>query len=85
MARELEWIRQSARARQAKSQARINAYETMLQANVAEKEREFELTIPPGPRLGTLVVEAKGLAKAYGDNLLFENLTFPCRRAGSWG
>ena len=63
MARELEWIRQSARARQAKSQARINAYETMLQASVAEQEREFELTIPPGPRLGTLVVEAQGLAK----------------------
>jgi len=60
MARELAWIRQSAKARIAKSQARITAYETMLKQNVAEKEREFELLIPPGPRLGTLVVEAQG-------------------------
>jgi len=85
MARELEWIRQSARARQAKSQARINAYEAMLQANVAEKEREFEMTIPPGPRLGTLVVEAKGLAKSYGDNLIFENLEFSLPPGGIVG
>jgi ATP-binding cassette ChvD family protein len=85
MARELEWIRQSARARQAKSQARISAYESMLQANVAEKEREFELMIPPGPRLGTLVVEAKGLAKAYGDNLLFDDLTFSLPPGGIVG
>src|SRR5580658_4046478 len=76
MARELEWIRKSATARRVKSQARISAYENMLKADVAEREREFELIIPPGPRLGTLVVEAEGLAKAYGDNLLFENLTF---------
>ncbi len=85
MARELEWIRQSARARQAKSQARINAYETMLQASVAEQEREFELTIPPGPRLGTLVVEAQGLAKGYGDNLLFDDLTFSLPPGGIVG
>jgi len=58
MARELEWIRSSAKARQAKGQARINAYEAMLQQNVSEKEREFEIVIPPGPRLGRLVVEA---------------------------
>ncbi len=73
MARELAWIRQSAKARVAKSQARINAYEAMLKENVAEKEREFELLIPPGPRLGTLVVEAAGLAKGYSDKVLFEN------------
>ena len=85
MARELEWIRQSARARQAKSQARINAYETMLQASVAEQERDFELTIPPGPRLGTLVVEAQGLAKGYGDNLLFDDLTFSLPPGGIVG
>jgi len=85
MARELEWIRQSARARQAKSQARINAYETMLQENVAEKEREFEIVIPPGPRLGALVVEAKQLAKSYGDNVLFENVDFSLPPGGIVG
>jgi ATP-binding cassette ChvD family protein len=85
MARELEWIRSSAKARQAKGQARINAYEAMLQENVAEKEREFELFIPPGPRLGRLVVEAAGVAKAYGDNLLFENLNFSLPPGGIVG
>ena len=75
MARELEWVRKSAKARQAKSQARVNAYEAMLKArNVTEKEREFEMLIPAGPRLGTLVVDAQGVSKAYGDNILFENL-----------
>jgi ATP-binding cassette ChvD family protein len=85
MARELEWIRKSAKARQAKSQARINAYETMLKENVAEKEREFEILIPPGPRLGTLVVEAQNLAKSYGDNLLFENVNFSLPPGGIVG
>jgi sulfate-transporting ATPase len=85
MARELAWIRQSARARQAKSQARINAYETMLKENPAEQEREFEVVIPPGPRLGTLVVEAKGLAKAYGDTVLFDDLNFSLPPGGIVG
>jgi len=85
MARELEWIRKSAVARQAKSQARLNAYESMLKENVAEKEREFEFLIPPGPRLGTLVVDAKGLAKGYGDKLLFENLSFALPPGGIVG
>jgi energy-dependent translational throttle protein EttA len=85
MARELEWIRRSARARQAKSQARINAYETMLREDVAEKEREFEIVIPPGPRLGTLVVEAKGVAKGYGERLLFDNLSFSLPPGGIVG
>jgi ATP-binding cassette ChvD family protein len=85
MARELEWIRKSARARQAKSQARINAYEAMLNENVAEKEREFEIIIPPGPRLGSLVVEASGVAKAYGDNLLFEKMNFSLPPGGIVG
>jgi ATPase subunit of ABC transporter with duplicated ATPase domains len=85
MARELEWIRQSAKARQAKSQARISAYETMLKQNVAEKEREFEILIPPGPRLGGLVVEARGLAKSYGGNLLFENVEFSLPPGGIVG
>jgi ATP-binding cassette ChvD family protein len=85
MARELAWIRQSAKARVAKSQARISAYETMLKQNVAEKEREFELMIPPGPRLGTLVVDAQDLAKSYGDNVLFENVNFSLPPGGIVG
>ncbi|HVU35795.1 MAG TPA: energy-dependent translational throttle protein EttA [Opitutaceae bacterium] len=85
MARELDWIRQSARARQAKSQARINAYEAMLKENVAEKEREFEVLIPPGPRLGTLVVEAQKLAKGYGETLLFEDVNFSLPPGGIVG
>jgi ATP-binding cassette ChvD family protein len=85
MARELAWIRQSAKARVAKSQARINAYETMLKQNVTEKEREFEIMIPPGPRLGSLVVEAKGLAKSYGDNVLFEDVNFSLPPGGIVG
>lgn len=76
MARELEWIRQSARARQAKSQARITAYESMLKADVAEEEKRYEIVIPAGPRLGNLVVEATGISKSYGENLLFEGLNF---------
>jgi len=85
MARELEWIRKSAKARVAKSQARISAYESMLNQNVTEKEREFELLIPPGPRLGTLVVEAQALAKGYGDNVLFENVNFSLPPGGIVG
>ncbi len=85
MARELAWIRQSAKARVAKSQARINAYESMLKQNVAEKEKEFELLIPPGPRLGALVVEAKDLAKSYGDNVLFEGVNFSLPPGGIVG
>ena len=85
MARELLWIRQSAKARVAKSQARINAYESMLKQNVAEKEKEFELLIPPGPRLGALVVEAKDLSKSYGDNVLFENVNFSLPPGGIVG
>jgi sulfate-transporting ATPase len=85
MARELEWIRKSATARRVKSQARITAYESMLKENVSEKEREFEILIPPGPRLGTLVVDAKGLSKVYGDNLIFENLTFSLPPGGIVG
>ena len=85
MARELEWIRQGAKARQAKSQARINAYEAMLKENTVEKEREFEILIPPGPRLGTLVVEADKIAKAYGEKLLFENVSFALPPGGIVG
>jgi energy-dependent translational throttle protein EttA len=85
MARELDWIRKSQKARQAKSQARISAYEAMLKENVAEKDREFEILIPPGPRLGTLVVEAQDVAKAYGENLLFEAVNFSLPPGGIVG
>jgi ATP-binding cassette ChvD family protein len=85
MARELAWIRQSAKARVAKSQARITAYENMLKQNVAEREKEFELLIPPGPRLGALVVEAKDLAMSYGDNVLFEKVNFSLPPGGIVG
>ena len=85
MARGLEWIRQSAKARITKSQARITAYETMLKQNVAVQEREFELLIPPGPRLGTLVVEAVNVSKAYGENVLFEKLNFSLPPGGIVG
>jgi len=85
MARELEWIRSGAKARQAKGQARITAYETMLKQNVAEKEREFEIIIPAGQRLGALVVEAQKLGKSYGDKLLFENVNFSLPPGGIVG
>ena len=85
MARELEWIRKSATARRVKSQARITAYESMLKENTTEKERDYEILIPPGPRLGTLVVEAKSLSKVYGENLIFENLSFSLPPGGIVG
>ncbi len=85
MARELEWIRMSARARQAKPQSRINAYEAMLKQSAAEKEREFEIVIPPGPRLGNLVVDAKKVAKAFGENVLFDELSFSLPPGGIVG
>ncbi|MDF3058084.1 MAG: energy-dependent translational throttle protein EttA [Rariglobus sp.] len=85
MARELEWIRSGAKARQAKGQARISAYESMLKENVAEKEREFEILIPAGPRLGSLVVEAQKLAMSYGDKVLFENVNFSLPPGGIVG
>ncbi|MBL9214146.1 MAG: energy-dependent translational throttle protein EttA [Opitutaceae bacterium] len=85
MARELAWIRQGAKARQAKGQARLNAYEQMLKQDVAEQEKQFEIIIPPGPRLGGRVVEAQGVAKAYGDKLLFENLSFSLPPGGIVG
>lgn len=85
MERELEWIRQSPRARQSKSKARISAYEQMLAEGPREKIDELELYIPPGPRLGDLVIEAQNVSKAYGDKLLFENLNFNLPRGGIVG
>ncbi|MDT8441330.1 MAG: energy-dependent translational throttle protein EttA [Desulfuromonadales bacterium] len=74
--RELEWIRMSPKARHAKGQARINSYEKLLGQEASERESSLEIYIPPGPRLGNIVVEAKGVAKSYGDRLLYENLNF---------
>ncbi|MBM4433855.1 MAG: energy-dependent translational throttle protein EttA [Chloroflexi bacterium] len=85
LARELEWVRMSPRARQAKSKARLAAYEQLLAERPEERERELEIWIPPGPRLGDVVIESKGLRKAYGDKLLFDDLTFTLPRAGIVG
>jgi len=74
--RELEWIRMSPKARRTKSKARIQAYEKMLSQENAKRVEDMEIYIPPGPRLGNLVVEARSLVKAYGNRLLLEDLTF---------
>src|SRR5688572_5457429 len=74
--RELEWIRMSPKARHAKGKARINAYENLLAQEQKDKVQELEIYIPPGPRLGSIVVEAEGVSKAYGENLLVEDMTF---------
>ena len=76
LAYELEWIRQSPRARQAKSKARIRAYEQLAAQSERERIGQAQIIIPRGPRLGSLVIEADGIAKAFGDRLLFENLDF---------
>jgi len=83
--RELEWIRMSPRARQAKGKARLNAYEDLLKQDTAQKLETAEIYIPPGPRLGDVVVEARGLTKGYGDRLLMENLDFTLPRGGIVG
>jgi energy-dependent translational throttle protein EttA len=83
--RELEWVRMAPRARHAKSRARIASYEALLAADPAERQATAEIVIPPGPRLGDLVVQAEGVAKGYGDRLLFENLTFNLPRGGIVG
>jgi len=76
LARELEWVRMAPRARQAKSKARLKAYEEMLAEQGPEKVDSIEIYVPPGPRLGNVVIEAEGLKKAYGEKLLFEDLSF---------
>src|SRR5262252_5151413 len=83
--RELEWIRMSPRARQAKGKARLNAYEELLKQDTAQKIETAEIYIAPGPRLGDLVVEARDLKKGYGDNLLIEDLDFTLPRGGIVG
>ena len=85
--RELEWIRMAPRARQAKGKARLAHYEELLAEEQASERQDNrrEITIPPGPRLGDLVIEAKGLRKAYGDNLLMDDLNFNLPRGGIVG
>jgi len=83
--RELEWIRMAPKARHAKSKARIRAYESLLGQEAEKRSDELEIYIPPGPRLGDLVIEAESVSKGYGDRLLFEGLTFKLPPGGIVG
>ena len=83
--RELEWIRMSPKGRHAKGKARITRYEELLDKEQEKAAEDLEIYIPPGPRLGDIVIEAKNLTKAYGDKLLFENLSFSLPRGGIVG
>ncbi|MHA8066103.1 energy-dependent translational throttle protein EttA [Aquirufa sp. ROCK2-A2] len=83
--RELEWVRMAPKARQAKSKARIGAYEKLLSEENKQKEDKLELFIPAGPRLGNKVIEVQGVSKKFGDKLLFENLSFSLPPAGIVG
>ena len=83
--RELEWVRQNPKARQAKSKARMQRFEELQSREFQERNETNEIYIPPGPRLGELVIEAKGLTKAYGEKLLFENLDFSLPQGGIVG
>lgn len=83
--RELEWIRMSPKGRHAKSKARINSYEDLLSRESEARAKELEIFIPPGPRLGDIVIEADRLSKSYGDRLLFEGLSFLLPRGGIVG
>jgi ATP-binding cassette ChvD family protein len=85
LARELEWIRMSPRARQAKGKARITAYERLLEQETEKRQEITEITIPPGPRLGHLVVEARDLVKGYGDRVLIDGLSFDLPPGGIVG
>ena len=83
--RELEWIRMSPKARQSKGKARLNAYDQLVGEEAKEREAKLELYIPPGPRLGAKVIEVNGVSKAYGDKLLFEDLSFSLPQGGIVG
>lgn len=83
--RELEWIRQGAKARQSKSKARISAYENLLKEPSAEKLQEMSIYIPPGPRLGNVVIEATGVSKSYGKKVLLDNVDFTIPRGAIVG
>ncbi len=83
--RELEWVRMGQKARQAKGKARLNAYDKLLSEEGKESEKNLELYIPPGPRLGTKVIEVNGVSKSFGDKLLFEDLSFSLPQGGIVG
>jgi ATP-binding cassette ChvD family protein len=83
--RELEWVKMTPKARQAKGKARLSSYERMMNEDVKEKEEKLEIFIPNGPRLGERVIDVKDISKAYGDKLLFENLSFSLPPAGIVG
>ena len=83
--RELDWVRMAPKARQAKSKARLSAYDKMLNEDSKQKEEKLEIFIPNGPRLGDMVIDVNGVSKAFGDRLLFENLTFKLPPAGIVG
>lgn len=83
--RELEWVRMSPKGRQAKSKARLGAYDRLINEDAKEKEEKLELFIPPGPRLGNKVIEAKGVKMGFGDRLLYDNLEFSLPPAGIVG
>ncbi|MEQ9402821.1 MAG: energy-dependent translational throttle protein EttA [Cyclobacteriaceae bacterium] len=83
--RELEWVRMSPKGRQAKAKARLSAYDKLLGQEAKEKEKDLELYIPPGPRLGAKVIEVSGVSKAFGDKLLFDDLTFNLPQGGIVG
>ena len=83
--RELDWVRMAPKARQAKSKARLNAYDKMLNEDVKQKEEKLEIFIPNGPRLGDKVIEMEGVKKGYGDRILFEDLSFQLPPAGIIG
>ncbi len=82
---ELEWIRMSPKARQSKGKARLNRYEELVNQKQDQLATELEIYIPPGPRLGDVVVEAKGISKAFGDNVLYENVEFSLPKGGIVG
>ena len=83
--RELEWVRMTPKAKQAKGKARLNAYDKLMGAETKEREKKLELYIPPGPRLGDVVIEANNITKAFGNKLLFENLSFSIPKNGIVG
>lgn len=83
--RELEWIRMSPKGRHAKSKARISSYETLLGQESEKNAKDLEIYLPPGPRLGNVVIEAENVAKAYGDRILFEGMTFSLPPGGIVG
>jgi ATP-binding cassette ChvD family protein len=85
LARELEWVRMAPRARQAKSKARLQAYDALLSESFEQRAAKLEIAIPPGPRLGDVVVEADHVKKAYGDRVLIEDLSFKLPRGGIVG